>query len=260
MRMFVTGGTGFIGSHLVDKLLGDGHEVDCLVRGSVQWLDPSKVRLYGALPNNMRDYAVVYHVAGVLGQRGVPLREYRDAHIDLTRQIINRMNCQQLFVYCSTAWVECPEKPYERTKVVGERLTRESGLYWKIVRPGFTYGPRDFHHLPIFRLMNKLGRFFPIIGSGKNLVCPTYVHDVVKGLVQDTAPQITVAGEPIPMNQFLTAIADALGVSHPRYHMPPIVKGEFFAKERRFKTSLQPTELREGLEVTVKWYRERGLL
>ena len=262
MRALVTGGTGFIGSHLVDRLLANGISVDCLVRGAIKWLSPDSVGLTDTLPTDMHQYDIVYHVAGVLGQRGIPLSMYEDVHINMTSQIMARMNGTQLFVYVSTAWVEYPEKPYEQTKVIGEQHVRESSLNWRIVRPGFVYGPRDFHHLPMFQWIQKLGKYFPISGSGKNLVCPTYIDDVVRGLLacSKMKPVTTVAGAPITMQEFLFAIADTLGVAHPMLHIPPVIKGSFFAKERRFTTDIEPTELRVGLETTVQWYRERRLL
>lgn len=262
MKVLVTGGTGFIGSHLVDRLLEQGDEVHCLIRDGVRWIDPDRVRLYDELPSDLRVYDTIYHIAGVLGRKGIPLSRYEEAHIKMPSRIMARMNGTQIFVYTSTAWVEFPQKPYEMTKVTGEKIVRESGLNWRIVRPGFTYGPRDFHHLPIFKWIQKLGRGFPIVGSGKNIVCPTYIDDVVDGLLQcrKMKPVITIAGAPITMQGFLNAIAGAVGKPRPVVHIPPVIRGNFFTKERNFKTDLQPTDLHKGLAITVSWYKERGLL
>ncbi|MCB0279166.1 MAG: NAD-dependent epimerase/dehydratase family protein, partial [Calditrichaeota bacterium] len=72
---FVTGANGFVGSHLVDRLLAENYSVKCLVRKSsnLRWLDGKDVELvYGSLTDKeslktgIQDVNLVYHVAGVL--------------------------------------------------------------------------------------------------------------------------------------------------------------------------------------------------
>ena len=74
--VLVTGANGFIGSHLVDELLGRGHRVRALVRptSDLTWLDPRAERVYGdvtaplSLPAAVEGVGAVYHVAGVVAR------------------------------------------------------------------------------------------------------------------------------------------------------------------------------------------------
>ena len=73
MKVFITGGTGFVGGHLINKLLKQGHHVACYVReGSrIDRLD-KKVLVTNKI--NMASNAdIIYHLAGVLGKKGNPL-------------------------------------------------------------------------------------------------------------------------------------------------------------------------------------------
>lgn len=261
MNILVTGATGFIGSHLTERLCTEGHNITCFVRetSNIQWIQSLPV-LYKYDLEELSQYDVIYHLAGTLGQKGLPLSVYEEPHIEMTKQIISNMNAHTRLVYMSSAWVTRPKKPYELTKLKGERLLRTGDV---IVRPGFIYGPRDLHHLPLYQWIKKLGRLFPIIGNGKNKVCPTYIEDVVDTLIRASKlwDIIPVAGKPITMNEFVFAIANAIGAPRPLVHLPFGPKADFFKTERVFPTAKAgATSLREGLSTTVGWYRQNNLL
>lgn len=265
MKTFVTGGTGFLGGHLVRRLVESGHKVTVLARetSNTEKLKPLGVKLT-LDTSEASESDVVYHVAGVLGRRGNTLHEYASAHVALPYRILQSLSEGQLFVYVSSAWVLKPTKPYEQTKVEGERIVRaftgDGRARGSIIRPGFIYGPGDMHHYPLFKAIARLGRFCPIMGSGKNLVCPTYVDDVVDFIYHAAEGEYTIAGSPVTMRGFMRAIAKAVGVSKPFFCLPAIFKADFFATERVFPCSVPTTPLEEGLKNTVEWYKENGYL
>lgn len=264
MNILITGANGFIGSHLTERLVVEGHKVTCFVRSTsnLRWIEHLSISYRYDLAE-LDQYDVIYHIAGRLGQKKLPLDVYRGVHVLIPAKILSGMNEHQKFVYMSSAWSYSPKHPYEHTKLEGEEIIRSSNVPYTIVRPGFVIGPRDLHHLPLYQWIEKLGRLFPIVGNGKNEVCPTYVEDVVNILVRATelGGIIPIAGKPITMQRFVHTIADALSVGRPLICVPFGPKHDFFATERVFPTITNNTvPLKLALKKTVEWYKQNGLL
>lgn len=325
MKVLVTGGSGFIGSHLVEALVKRGHETRCLVRktSNVEHLRKLGVELtYGditwpeSLDKALDGVDIVYHLAGVLGQWGVPDKVYRDVHVTGTQNMLQaclRHDIQR-FIYCSSAGVTGPASSlpqdesfpynpsniYEATKAEAERLVlkyyREKGLPVIVIRPEFVYGPGDSHVLHFFRAIQR-GRF-AIISNGQSWLHPTYIDDVIQGfllcLENDEAVGETylIVGEtPVKVSQLVTMIAQELGISAPRIHIPlwlsrvgasfsellarlfkvqpPLTQSqvEFFTKHRAFDSAkaranlgYHPITSKEGIRRTITWYQQRGWL
>ncbi len=253
MKCFVTGGTGFVGSHLVKELLAKGHDVTCYHRGDTL--------------RELHKYDVIYHIAGVLGKPGTPIEIYKEAHVELPQKILDFMNNSQHFVYMSTGWVKYATRQYQLTKIAGENIVRRSGIPYTIVRPGFIYGDGDYHHLPLFRWINRLGALCPIIGTGQNVVSPTYIDDVIRAILNPPAQEFYIASQNITMEKFLWAVATALGKIRPvfRYNDIPqpfrhLLKWDFFTEEAIFDVQPNSTPLAVGLVRTAQWYKENNLL
>jgi nucleoside-diphosphate-sugar epimerase len=253
MKILVTGGTGFIGSHLVGTLVRKGHDVRCLVRktSSVENLQKLGVELvYGditeldSLEKALSGIDVVCHLAGILGQWGVSHRVYWNINVKGTQNILQASLRQSVkrFIHCSSAGVVgpvrnppanesypyAPSNIYEQTKAESEKLVVEylkKGLAATILRPEFVYGPGDMHLLPLFRTIQK--RMFPIIGNGKSLLHPTYVDDVVQCFLlcleneKAVGETYFVAGEaPVTVKELTSIIAEELKVQAPFLHIP----------------------------------------
>ena len=281
--VLVTGATGMLGSHLIPKLVSRGDKVLCYQRAGSSL---EKVAQLGAESVFDLEWAgevdAVYYCAGQLGKRGVHINAYQAVHAVLPKIILSLMRPGHKFVYVSSAYVEYLKKAYEVTKLEGEITVQGFGnskdIDWTVIRPGVMYGERDMHHLMIYKLVKALGRYFPIVGDGKNVMSPVYAGDVADAILKagersnlGNRQTITVAGELITMIEWLGRIADCLDVERPtgEVKLPDwkwrlyrdVVRADFWTQSRPFKsTTPAATKMTEGLQKTVTWYQENNLL
>ena len=209
MKALVTGGTGFIGSHLVEALLQRGAEVRCLVRktSDLTWLKTLPVdHVYGdctdrtSLSGIVKDIEQVFHIAGVT--KAASEQDYFDVNAYGTQNLIHV--CLEShprpsrFVYLSsqaaagpsrngckrTESDECePVSPYGRSKRMGEELAlaHRDELPLVILRPPVVYGPREKDLLVYFRLLAK--RIQPFLTGQEHRFNLCYVEDVIQALL-----------------------------------------------------------------------------
>lgn len=252
--VLVTGGSGFLGSVLVRRLLAEGHRLRVLVRS------PSRAREVadlGAQPvigriedreavgDALHGVGTVYHLAGRLLVPGVPEDEYRRTHVIGTRVLLEAMLRERpvpRLVHCSTTGVlgatgdvpadeEAPWRPsniYEASKAEAEAAVRraiDDGLPAVIVRPGLVYGPGDLHLLGLFRAV--LARRFRPIGRRTVWLHPIYIDDTVEALALCGGAEAAlgecfhIAGpQRVSIAQLAAAIARAEGTSLPSGAIP----------------------------------------
>ena len=161
MKLAVTGGTGFVGSHLIDVALSNGHEVVALTRRE----QPERARLSwvggsledtDALERLVDQADAVIHVAGVINANAVGFEKGNVAGT-LAMLAAATAGGVRRFVHVSTLAAREPKlSQYGASKARAEELVHGSGLDWAIVRPPAVYGPGDKETLELFR-MAKLG-------------------------------------------------------------------------------------------------------
>jgi nucleoside-diphosphate-sugar epimerase len=208
-KAFITGGTGFIGSHLVDELLKKNYEIKCLVRksSSTKWLDGKGVEyVYGdlfshdILQNALKDVDYVYHVGGVTFAK--KKQDFYRGNVEATKSLLEA--CYKFnpglkkFIHVSSQAGVGPSfdgKPvdetrdyfplttYGRSKVEAEKLVIDyfDKLSCTIVRPPAVYGPRDYAIFEYFKSMNR--GLQPLIGFDNKLVSLIHGVDLVKGFI-----------------------------------------------------------------------------
>lgn len=208
MRVTLTGATGFIGGHLLDRLLADGHHVTAVVR------NPPDIPLLKArgvtavrgdvgdspsLERAMMGSEVAFHLARAKAHGSRP-REVFEVNVDGTRNVARAavkagvarlVHCSSFAVYGSrTGLVDensplRPDSEYGRSKVRGESvLTKECAgrVAPVIARITAVLGPRCMSWLPLFRSAAS-GRL-RLVGDGSNMHHPADVSDIVDGLVR----------------------------------------------------------------------------
>jgi len=209
MRAFVTGGTGFIGSHLVDSLLESEKykEVKCLVRSNEKWLsDKPYTKVTGDLSNlqlisdSLENVDIIFHLAGLV--KAPTWSDFKAANVDATENLIRiaqKKGVKNVVVLSSMSAVgpsygtpldeSAPFKPvsmYGESKMEMEKLLHKihsPEMSLKIIRPPAVYGPREEGIYNFFKTF-KLG-ICPMVGDGNN---PTftmvYISDLVDGILK----------------------------------------------------------------------------
>ena len=149
--VFVTGGSGFVGSAVVDELLARGHSVHALTnRKSID--KPGVTSFRGDLFDSavvkaaMAGCAAVIHLVGIIRESGT--QTFDRIHVEGTRQMLEQAKAMNIprFVYQSALGAKAESASrYSTTKFAAENLVRQSRLDWTIFRPSVIFGPNgDF--------------------------------------------------------------------------------------------------------------------
>ena len=275
---FITGATGFVGSHVAERVRQRGDVARCLVRASG---DTSFLKSIGAeivvgeltdadvLKPALVGVDVVVHSAAKVGDWG-PVEEYRKVNVEGLRALLDAVKGQPIsrFVDISSLGVyearhhygtdETEPLPashidgYTQSKVEAETLAleyhRKHGVPVTVLRPGFIYGPRDRSVLP--RLVERLNAGSVVyIARGQHALNTTFVGNLVDAiLIAATHPAAVgevfniTDGEFVSKRKFFEAVADGMGLPRPKRNIP-LLLAKVLAKwrERSFRRRNSPT-------------------
>lgn len=229
MKIAITGGTGFVGRHLAERLIKDGHEVVLLARGlrndntnircspSVSFISSDLSNL-SPLHTVFAGCDAVAHCAGINREMGE--QTYQRVHIEGTSNVIRAARREGvkkiLLISFLRARPNCGSA-YHESKWAAEELVRNSGLDFTILKCGMIYGRGDhmLDHLShtLFTLP-----VFATVGLREKPIRPVPIEDAVKvmeaALVKDRLSRSTVAltgAEELYLNQAVRRVASVLG-------------------------------------------------
>jgi nucleoside-diphosphate-sugar epimerase len=203
-----------VGSHLVEALLQDQHEVTCLARDPVKAtrlfgqqaarVQPGDLSRVDALEAGCRGADVVFHAAGLVAARS--RAEFYAVNRDATARLVEIARrvagATTRFVYVSSLSAAGPTRRgralteddpphpvtnYGRSKLAGEDAVRSGGLPWTVVRPPAVYGPRDTETLRMYRVA-RWG-IMPMYTHPHQELSFIYVQDLARALVAAAAPR-----------------------------------------------------------------------
>lgn len=243
MKVFITGGGGFLGSHIIKMLLSRGHEVTSFSRGQYPNLEAMGVRcIQGSLTDKdlllkaTKGFDVIFHTASKVAMWG-KYEDFYTTNVLGTQNILEACQKNKIphLIYTSTPSVvfgreslkgvdESAPYPqnsvsrYAQTKAIAEDLVLKSNgpsLKTVSLRPHLIFGPGDKNLIPRLLEKNQKGRL-RIIGDGENQVDVLYVENAAcahikawEGLLEDKP----IAGEaffigqgPVPLWHFINQI------------------------------------------------------
>jgi nucleoside-diphosphate-sugar epimerase len=255
MKIFVTGGNGFLGRNLVLELQKRRASVAVLALPTedTAWLEKRGVEVFRgdlrnreALKKPMQDVEAVFHLAAMMGAWR-PMQVYYAVNVTGTENVCREalVNGVRRIVHVSSAMVynmasdrpvvetdrlDTLNEPYSMTKAHGDRLVQrmiaQDHLPAVIVRPSTIFGTYDPLNFGRIADHIKAGKGI-IIGSGENAVPFVYVTDVVRGLLlaldhPHAEGQIYNIGNDQPLSQkaLFSAIAQEIGAAPPRSYVP----------------------------------------
>jgi nucleoside-diphosphate-sugar epimerase len=149
MKLAITGGTGFVGSHLIDLALAAGHEIKALTRRDqqaregVSWI-AGDLSSRDALERLVDGVEAIIHVAGTISAQSAAGFEIGNVAGTLAMLAAATAGGVHRFVHVSSLAAREPKLSlYGGSKARAEELVHSSGLEWAIVRPPAVYGPGD---------------------------------------------------------------------------------------------------------------------
>jgi len=257
---FVTGGSGFIGGRLIERLRSEGHEVRALSRSDAS---AEKIRSTGGepVPGDLSDVDAMtagasgcewaFHAAATLGDWGTR-QEFEQGNVVGTGNALRA--CAEAgvrrFVHVGTEAALIAGKPlvqvdetaplrpdspalYCSTKARAEQQVREAnreGFETVVVRPRFVWGRGDTTLLPTMTEMVRSGRF-AWIGGGRHLTATTHVENTVEGLMLGATRgkpgqvYFVTDGEPVVFREFVSELLRTQDVEPPSRAVPAAVAG-----------------------------------
>jgi nucleoside-diphosphate-sugar epimerase len=253
--VFVTGGSGFIGGRLIERLRADGHAVRALARSTSA---AERVRTRGAEPvdGDLADVAAMragaegcelaFHAAATLGDWG-KREDFERGNVEGTSNALRACADAGVrrFVHVGTEAVLLagdplinvdetaplrPDSPalYSSTKARAEQAVlaaNRDGFETVVVRPRFVWGVGDTTLLPVIIELARSGRL-AWIGGGRHRTSTTHVDNTVEGLVLGATrghpgnAYFVTDGEPVVFREFVSELLATQGVAAPSRSIP----------------------------------------
>jgi nucleoside-diphosphate-sugar epimerase len=254
MKVFLTGASGFVGSHVLDGLRAGDHEVSILLQATsnTRFISRHLTAVtvhFGSLDDvplltkAISGVEAVIHCAGKT--KALHSSEFYRVNQAGTRCVVKAANaCRESLrhlVYISSQAVSgpgdliCPAEEtgeprpvsdYGRSKRLGEiEIRQHSRVPWTILRPAAVYGPRDTEFLPIFQKVKQ--RLMPLVSGAKRPLHMIYGPDVATAVLRSLMHERSAGGTyhvaaepPCTDEEFMKEIATQLRVRPVRLRIP----------------------------------------
>jgi len=249
-NVFVTGASGFVGSHLIEALRRDSRRIGVLShQNHLPAFDAYEtvsgdINDFPLLARSLQGTGTLFHLAAALGGSLIDPGEFERINIQGTDTVLRaaREAGVKKIVHFSSAGVLGkvpkgtvagedhalnPQTVYDRTKCEGERIAMryaENGLDVCIVRPGWIYGPGDRRTFKLISAVAK--KRFCMVTRGDSLQTPVYIDDLIRGTLMCAEKGrrgeiYHLAGdEALPVKSMVSTIAAAAGARIPPFYLP----------------------------------------
>ncbi|UCE43033.1 MAG: NAD-dependent epimerase/dehydratase family protein [Candidatus Aminicenantes bacterium] len=277
MKAFITGASGFIGTHLVEELLRQKWQVRVLLHKR-SLPDQERIQVFrGDISNSLplkdmlRGTDVLFHLAAALGASQISKNEFIQINAQGTKNILEaaqEADVKRIIHFGSGGVLgsvkenkavgeDYPVHPidvYDRTKLEGERAAlsfAKKGMNVVVVRPGWAYGPGDKRTFKLIKAVAK--KRFILVTKGNTRLTPVYIQDLIDGVLlcaekSKRGEIFHLAGpEVLTVKDTTNIIAEAVGVKIPRFSLPLLpVKVAAWSLEKAFSLFKREAPLSVG--------------
>jgi len=250
MRAFITGASGFIGSHLVEhllnkewvvRLLSHKHKIpgeeECeIVRGDIND--------FQTLSKALKGTDILFHLAAALGSSLIKKKEFFKINALGTKSVLkaaHEAGVKRVIHFSSAGVLGSvkdnqvatenfhlnPQDVYDKSKLEGEKealLSAQEGMDVVIIRPGWVYGPGDRR---TFRLIKAIAKKrFILVTKGNALQTPIFIQDLINGVLlcveKGKKGEIyhLAGSEILKVKDIVKSIASATGTKIPPFSLP----------------------------------------
>jgi NADH dehydrogenase len=247
VKVLVTGGTGFVGTHLVNTLLRRGHEVAVLAREPARarnrYNRPVEIAAGDVLDpasfaNLARGKDAIVHLVGIIHETKTQTFD-RMHRVAAENAVAAAKAAGVRRLLHMSAMASFPDSPslYGRTKAAGEAAVRASGLDWTVFRPSIIFGPGDGFVSLLAPIVRRNPLFIPVIGPGRTRFLPVSIYDVARvfadalGKPETIGKSFEVGGpHEYTLDEIYREIAAAVGKPRKRLVHFPVWWGRLMAR------------------------------
>jgi len=197
MMILITGATGYIGRHLVSRLVAQGERPRCLVRnikrassilpaGTLEFVQGDTTSP-ASLETAVQGVDTIVHAAFITAdQKQSAGNHYQETNVQGTANLVEaakKAGVKRIIVISGLGTK--PDKPgsYMQGRYLAEKMVKESGLDWTIIQPSVLFG-KDAPFIKGLTDLIRTAPVVPLIGGGKVMFQPIYVEDVVTVIIK----------------------------------------------------------------------------
>ncbi|HTR80754.1 MAG TPA: complex I NDUFA9 subunit family protein [Bacteroidota bacterium] len=281
MRIFLTGGTGYVGRQILRDLCAKGHAVTTLVRPGSRHKLPDELRRNVALIEGdilrPESYANAFHkceacinLPGILREFPSKGVTFEGVHFRGTKLLIDLAgkNAPIRFIQMSALGVrQGAATKYQKTKYRAEEYLKASGMHWTIFRPSLMFGNEKeglMNFMTVLKDLLAMAPFVvPVLGDGKYRFQPVAVQNVSEGFVEALerpeaiGKTYDVAGpDRFSYNELLDIVSRVVGVNKIKLHQPMTlmkIAALLFGRFQFFPVSRDQITMLQEENISDRW-------